>query len=489
MRLTVVRAVSAAVFILLQILWIASSGEKREWSEALGDVDGLSRKFACFGMRAAEWWEKSGHPPDPEEMRRMRALHVRGNPALQMRRRIGKRFEAAVLCLSAAAAIAFALSFIPQEEQQLEDNAIERPSFGETETVSLNVTGLDPEQPEEGEQITVEVYGQDPEAEAMQEVFDEAFRNVETQILGDNPSLNEVRTDLDLVSVTDWGIRVTWKSMNPDIISDSGRVDNSQVPEEGTLVTLRVSLQYAGAEALYNLFARVVPPVKDESFYLALLNGEIDSREKGSRDSDVLVLPDSVEGREISYSLPKRNIPWGLAVLTALLGIFYAAADRSRLKDEAEKRRDQLQKDYPVFLFRLCTLLSCGMTQRAAWFRITDSTAEEKGKQRYVYQEMTAARMEITAGKSEEAAYHDFGQRCGLDCYIRTAGTLSQNAKQGTAGLRELLESEMLQAFEKQKSSAVQTGEKMETKMLVPMFLMLAAVIVVLVAPAMLQMS
>ena len=47
----------------------------------------------------------------------------------------------------------------------------------------------------------------------------------------------------------------------------------------------------------------------------------------------------------------------------------------------------------------------------------------------------------------------------------------------------------MLQAFVDQKSDAVQKGEKMSTRMLLPMMLMLSVVMIVLMAPAILQMG
>ena len=526
MTLLFIRIFSAAFFLVLLAFGIAHSAEKREWEEILGDLDGIRRRTACFGLHAAEWWEKTGHRPDPRELHRIRALYVRGDARMQLRRRIGKRFEVSFLCLTVAAAAAFALSFVPAKDRALPEDSIERPSFGETENVSLNVAGWNPDQPEAEEEITVEVFGKDPEGEAMQQVFDEVFAGLGTKILGSNPSLDEVRTDLSLIRVTDWGIRVTWKSMDPQIVTDTGQVDNSEVPENGTVVTLQVELEYAGAHALYNLFVHVVPPEKNAAFYLGLLTGEIEKQEKSSRTSNTLKLPDQIDGRAVTYRLPRSKAPWPAVVFLALLGGIYIAADRSRLKEECEKRRKQLREDYPVFLFRLCTLLGCGMTQRAAWFRNAgsmdnpaadvreaDVRAENSGSRakpgkaelragdawkegsrgvprvHYVYAEMAVTRTEIAAGKNEADAYRDFGQRCGLDGYIRTAGFLSQNAKQGTAGLRELLEAEMLQAFVDQKSDAVQKGEKMSTRMLLPMMLMLSVVMIVLMAPAILQMG
>ena len=61
---------------------------------------------------------------------------------------------------------------------------------------------------------------------------------------------------------------------------------------------------------------------------------------------------------------------------------------------------------------------------------------------------------------------------------------LSQNLKKGTKGLAPLLKQEADNAFEERKSLAKRLGEEAGTRMLLPMFLMLAVVLVIIVVPA-----
>lgn len=61
---------------------------------------------------------------------------------------------------------------------------------------------------------------------------------------------------------------------------------------------------------------------------------------------------------------------------------------------------------------------------------------------------------------------------------------LSQNLKKGTKGITSILNQEADNAFEERKNLAKQLGEEAGTKMLIPMFLMLAVVMIMIVVPA-----
>ena len=82
------------------------------------------------------------------------------------------------------------------------------------------------------------------------------------------------------------------------------------------------------------------------------------------------------------------------------------------------------------------------------------------------------------------AAYEKFGKRCGEPGYIKLGSILSQNLKKGAKGLQELLEQEAETGFEDRKHAARKLGEEAGTKLLFPMMLMLAIVLVVLTVPA-----
>ena len=67
---------------------------------------------------------------------------------------------------------------------------------------------------------------------------------------------------------------------------------------------------------------------------------------------------------------------------------------------------------------------------------------------------------------------------------MRFGALLSQNLRKGTKGLNDLLRLEAIQSFEERKARARRLGEEAGTKMLGPMFLMLAVVLIIVVVPA-----
>lgn len=142
--------------------------------------------------------------------------------------------------------------------------------------------------------------------------------------------------------------------------------------------------------------------------------------------------------------------------------------------------------DYPQMVSKLTLYLGAGMTIRKAWYQIAEDyeyQREEKGE-REVYEEMIYTMHEIQGGASEGECYERFGERCALPVYKKFGAMLSQNLKKGTKGLAPLLRQEADNAFEERKSLAKRLGEEAGTKLLIPMFLMLAVVLVMIVVPA-----
>ena len=95
----------------------------------------------------------------------------------------------------------------------------------------------------------------------------------------------------------------------------------------------------------------------------------------------------------------------------------------------------------------------------------------------------------MCGGVSEKECYENFGSRCGLQPYMKLGALLSQNLRKGTKGLADALRLEGLHAFEERKAIARRRGEEAGTKLLLPMFLMLAVVLVIVIVPAFLSIS
>ena len=88
---------------------------------------------------------------------------------------------------------------------------------------------------------------------------------------------------------------------------------------------------------------------------------------------------------------------------------------------------------------------------------------------------------------TEAVSYENFGRRCDVQVYVRFGALLSQNLRKGTKGLTQLLKLEAIQAFEERKALAKRLGEEAGTKLWLPMFLMLAIVLIIVIIPAFLS--
>lgn len=147
--------------------------------------------------------------------------------------------------------------------------------------------------------------------------------------------------------------------------------------------------------------------------------------------------------------------------------------------------------DYPEAVNKLTLFLGAGMTVKKAWRKMVSDYEEQKDLwgERYVYEEMKTTCFEMDSGITEAECYERFGRRCKLQEYVKLGALLSQNLRRGTRGLSQLLKIESVQAFEERKARAKRIGEEAGTKLLGPLFLILAVVLFIVIVPAFMSMQ
>lgn len=482
--------------LLMALIFIAvwKRGYEKEFVNRLMDTEERKQQktqlrfLLPMGLWVYDLLSKGQPSKREEEKEWAEALYVREDAQGKMRLQGARQMTIFWICLFVASIFGIAISFLP--DTQTEQTQLERPEFGQTKDYSLTVEGL-----EEGTQtLRVTIDGREPETQGMLSVFDDAFDALKEQVLGENESLENVQSNLSLVSSTIYGIRVVWKSITPELIDDFGviQVSKSEIPKEGVIAQFQVKLSYSMYEQSYTLDVRLMPSPKDAQYYLMQLTKQLKDENDNTKTKTSVSLPTNVEGKELTYktvnSQPARNIP----VLFLLLPFVLYEIGRQKQKEAYEKRNDQLVSDYPNFVFELGLMIQCGLNVRTAWNRLTAEyeTTQSKcaGNKRYLFEEMLVTRNQIEAGENEAAAYGAFGRRCREHCYLRLGNSLEQNIRQGISGLEQMLDRELTQALEQRKNRALQEGERMETKMLFPMFLLLGLVMAILMIPAFMNM-
>lgn len=322
----------------------------------------------------------------------------------------------------------------------------------------------------------------------LQAIFAEAQTQLQELILGENKSLDEVRCDLKLITtLPDTGGDISWSIDNYDVMNLTGELKTENLSQEGSLVKLTALLSYGEETCEYQFYANVFAPILNEEEQLIQeLQQEIAERDEQSDTEKEVALPNRVAGEMVEWDYVTDYRAGGIFLIGLALSLFLYASENQRKKDEKKKREKQLAYDYPQLLNKFTLYIKAGMTVKNAWYRIAEDYELKKDQTgvREVYEEMVMTMQEMKSGAGERECYEKFGERCGMSVYRKFAAMLSQNLKKGTKGMTVLLNQEAISAFEDRKNMAKKLGEEAGTKMMLPMFLMLAVVLVMIIVPA-----
>lgn len=334
----------------------------------------------------------------------------------------------------------------------------------------------------------IELQEQKYTEEELQSVFAEAQIWLQELILGENQSLDEVRSDLQLITVLpETSINVSWELDNYNVMNAMGQLKEENLSQEGTLVKLTALLTYGESACEYQFYANIFAPEKSkEEVILQNLQKEIEMRDDEASTEMEVGLPDWISGERVEWSYVTDYRAGGIFLMGLALSLFVYVSEDQKKKEAKKKREKQLAYDYPQMLNKFALYIKAGMTVKNAWYRIAEdyeAKKEQTGK-REAYEEMLITVQEMKSGSGERECYERFGDRCSLAVYRKFSAMLSQNLKKGTKGLTTLLNQEAIAAFEERKNMAKILGEEAGTKMMLPMFLMLAVVLVMIIVPA-----
>ncbi len=346
--------------------------------------------------------------------------------------------------------------------------------------------------PEEGdtEEMTVLVEPQRLSREESRELLDRTVEELEALILGENISLEEVRSDLKLIRrIEGLPIDIEWELDSYEVLNLDGSIRPEKLKEEGSLVGLTARLTCNGEENVYRACVKVLPPVLSakEEFMQELSEKLEELQEKGGEQGQK-ELPVQMQGKRLTWEEKKSSSPILILVLTFIsILALYGAKDRE-LVQRTKEREQQMCRDYAQIVSKLVLLMGAGMAVRTAWEMIVrDYLAKREQEEkplRYAYEEMALALREMQNGIAEIKAYENFGLRCRIPCYLKLSVLLEQNLRKGNHGLTRLLKAEVQEAFEQRKELAVRVGEEASTRLLLPMILMLIIVMVLILVPA-----
>lgn len=345
------------------------------------------------------------------------------------------------------------------------------------------------------EKVSVEVEPRELTEQESRELLEKTAAEMESLILGNNLSLEEVRSDLNLIQEIDGTpVTVEWELDNYESLNLDGSLRLENITDQGSLTQLTARLVCGKEEEIYRAVVCVYPPIlTEEEEWQQAVNEAVEAVQEESSHQELKKLPEkigSTSARWEEAAAPLAGITLILTVLAA--AAVYTGRDRE-LQKQVQERERQMQRDYARVVSKLVLLMGAGAAVRNAWETIVKDyqLKKETGqtKSRYVYEEMALTCHEMQSGVAETRAYENFGIRCRLPCYLKLSALLEQNLRKGGSGLSQILKAEITEAFEQRKSCALSQGEEASTRLLFPLVMMLGVVMLLILVPASMSMQ
>lgn len=375
----------------------------------------------------------------------------------------------------------------------LEDNALIRPKIGEgKKTIDVEVTLEDSSKRNSDifEKFQITVLEQEYTSQELEEAFRKGIQTIEKTVLYKNEDKSNVRGDLHFVSrLPSIGLKVEWRSGNSNVIGRDGTVYNNDLPPEGISVIVQVILSYKEKVKEHDMVFQVLPkPLSKPEELRRDIEKSLVESSKEDTSKERWRLPEATSGYTLTWKEVKENSGASLFILGLVTAVIIWFYGEKELQDQMEKRKKQLLLDYPEIINKFTLLINAGMTIRQAWTKISEDYTKKLNKRvikkRYAYEEMLLTVRELRNGVSESEAYEQFGRRAGILPYMRFTTLITQNLRKGSKGLSDILQKEAVDAFAERKEQAKRLGEEAGTKLLAPMMIMLAIVLIIIIVPA-----
>lgn len=340
---------------------------------------------------------------------------------------------------------------------------------------------------ETAQSYTVEVPARLYTSEETEKLLEEGRTELDRQLLGENDSADHVTRALCLPAQAAEGrVAVAWTIDHPEYLQYDG-APAEDIPPEGVSVRLEARLTCQEEERYYHKQV-VLYPLEEEGWA-----GRVkQALEEANRDgtADMYYLPRTVDGQPVVWNRNRENPALMLSLVILAVGFLLVWRRREQARQEEERRRAGLFREYPAFVSRMSLFLGAGLSVRQVFYRMAGRRGrpeEKKNRNRprdYLTEEIILTCREMEQGVSETQAYRHLGERSGLLEYRTFTALLVQNIRKGNQELLAMFQSEADKAFADRRRNAEALGSKAGTKLLMPMGLMLVVVLILVIFPA-----
>jgi hypothetical protein len=365
---------------------------------------------------------------------------------------------------------------------------IERNTAGDGESQQKIMINIDDEEYEYEIPVSEKLYT----SKEKEEAFEQTFQYLEKEMLKQNKSLKEVRSNLQFLwEIEGSPIEIKWELEDESLIDMEGVVHNKKITSGYQVTHIKAILTYLTdtKEKVYEV--KVYPrKISSNRKKAEQIFEQIVTIEEESRTNQSFQIPLNLEGYTIKLSDQKNK--WTTILLLAIVcGGLLIARQWENEKQKEKKVRLASELEYSNILWQFVLLLEAGFSVQTAWKKIVTDYEKKKyrisGERQYVYNQMSFAYHQLELGYSAEQVFRLFSEKMQLKSYSKLMTLFLQNITKGSKNMLEILRNEEEQAFTIRCEQAKRMGEEADTKLLLPMGIMLLNILLLLMIPAYLQ--
>lgn len=328
----------------------------------------------------------------------------------------------------------------------------------------------------------------------VKQCLEQFQRELPQRICAGNPDCNQVSSDLRLLTLDEkTGISVNWESNCPDLISERGTVHSLGV-EKPEHVLLFAQLELMDQSVTAEIPVTVVKPAgAAKRSAMGRQLQELLAALSRSREGSHVKLPSVLAGGIQVEWRKADSLPFGM--LFAALCILAALVYQRRyhcIEKQVKREREEMKRDFPDFLNKLVLMLSAGMVTANALERLALDYQHRKGNEtegRPLYEallEMCDIIQQTNAPMV--GALKHMARQSGLREIMRFAAIVEDNLSKGSVLVEKLsAESELL--WMNRKKNAQELGRLAETKLALPLVILLIVLLIITAGPAMMTMN
>jgi len=373
------------------------------------------------------------------------------------------------------------------------DTIIERNDYGGGDRIITAIAETELDGKTVSEEVVLNIGQRELSEDEIKKRFKECKSYLAETICGENLNTESVVTDLSLVSEhKPTGIKIVWESSRPELIDEEGCVYPGDSEDNGyVLLTANLYLDDESDEWKCNVRHRAYVNPQNVDKYIKKGLDEFQNNIAADGEAAYVELPENLgNGIKLSWKAAKENRFFICALMAVVLALFIKSKRKSELKKKKQARKQEIEDEFPYFLDKLVMLLSAGLILSEAVGRIAEDYARytRPRHQKVLYEELSQVVRSMKETNSSFAQeLTKMSERLEIREFARLSVILRDSLESGMSLVDKLEEESVLMWYER-KSAVQKLGRVADTKLIFPLMIILSVLIVIVMAPTLMQM-